>query len=100
MAAILKRSIIIAGHKTSISLEDKFWSGLREIASTKATTLSAIVASIDKNRQFGNLSSCIRLFVLEYYQALSTSFGSGKNTSAEQTATVESAGLAQNNVAA
>ena len=70
MRAVVKRSVIVAGHKTSISLEDAFWNGLREIASTREMTLSALVESIDKDRQHSNLSSCIRLFVLEYYQAL------------------------------
>jgi predicted DNA-binding ribbon-helix-helix protein len=65
----MKRSIVIAGHKTSISLEEAFWKGLRDIAAAKEVTLSDLVESIDKNRQQHNLSSHIRLFVLEYYQA-------------------------------
>jgi predicted DNA-binding ribbon-helix-helix protein len=69
MTGIVKRSIIIGRHKTSISLEDAFWNGLREIASAREMTLSALVASIDEGRQHGNLSSCIRLFVLEFYRA-------------------------------
>jgi predicted DNA-binding ribbon-helix-helix protein len=75
MTGIVKRSIVVAGHKTSISLEDEFWNGLREIASARALALSSLVASIDRNRQHGNLSSCIRLFVLEYYQARSDASG-------------------------
>lgn len=62
---IVKRSIVIDGHKTSISLEDAFWSGLKEIAHTQRATVSKIVAEIDKTRQQGNLSSAIRLFVLD-----------------------------------
>ena len=66
---VVKRSIVIAGHKTSVSLEDAFWRGLKDIASARNVTLSDIVASIDGDRRQGNLSSAIRLFVLEFYRA-------------------------------
>ena len=66
---VIKRSIVIAGHKTSVSLEDAFWKGLKEIALARRTTLSELVAAIDGERQHGNLSSAIRLFVLDHYQA-------------------------------
>ena len=66
---VVKRSIVIAGHKTSVSLEDAFWRGLKDIAAERNVTLSDIVASIDGERQQGNLSSAIRLFVLEFYRA-------------------------------
>lgn len=62
---VVKRSIIIAGHKTSVSLEDAFWDALKEIANLKDKTLSDIVADIDATRSQGNLSSAIRLYVLE-----------------------------------
>ena len=65
-SSILKRSIIIDGHKTSVSLEDAFWSDLRDIAYNQQTTLSKLVTQIDGTRQQGNLSSAIRLFVLEH----------------------------------
>jgi predicted DNA-binding ribbon-helix-helix protein len=65
---VIKRSIVIAGHKTSVSLEDGFWLGLKEIASGRKQTLSDLVASIDTRRAGGNLSSAIRLFVLEHYR--------------------------------
>ena len=68
-SAVLKRSIVIAGHKTSVSLEDAFWSGLKEISKGQNATLSDMVADIDSQRQFGNLSSAIRLFVLEQARA-------------------------------
>jgi predicted DNA-binding ribbon-helix-helix protein len=67
-SAVVKRSIIIAGHKTSVSLEDAFWSGLKEIASGRDTTVSDLVAAIDSDRRHGNLSSAIRLFVLDFYR--------------------------------
>jgi predicted DNA-binding ribbon-helix-helix protein len=66
---VVKRSIVIAGHKTSISLEDAFWKALKDIAIARRATLSDLVASIDQERQHGNLSSAIRLFVLDHYQA-------------------------------
>jgi predicted DNA-binding ribbon-helix-helix protein len=66
---VIKRSIVIAGHKTSVSLEDAFWKGLKDIAIGRGVTLSDLVASIDGERQHGNLSSAIRLFVLDHYQA-------------------------------
>jgi predicted DNA-binding ribbon-helix-helix protein len=65
---VVKRSIVIAGHKTSVSLEDAFWSGLKDIAASRGMTLSELVASIDTGRQHGNLSSAIRLFVLDFYR--------------------------------
>src|SRR5262249_37385133 len=64
---VVKRSIVIAGHKTSVSLEDAFWNGLKEIAGGRDMTLSDLVAAIDSDRQHGNLSSAIRLFVLDFY---------------------------------
>ena len=63
---VVKRSIIIGGHKTSVSLEDAFWSDLKEIAHSQGATLSKLVAQIDDTRQQGNLSSAIRLYVLDY----------------------------------
>ena len=65
---VVKRSIIIAGHKTSVSLEDAFWKGLKEIAGNRDTTLSNLVAEIDSYRRHGNLSSAIRLYVLNHYR--------------------------------
>jgi predicted DNA-binding ribbon-helix-helix protein len=66
---VIKRSIAIAGHKTSVSLEDAFWRGLKEIAIGRNKTLSDLVAEIDTGRPHGNLSSAIRLFVLDHYRA-------------------------------
>ena len=66
---IVKRSIVVAGHKTSVSLEDAFWKGLKEIAMGRDRTLSEMVAAIDSERAQGNLSSALRLFVLDHYRA-------------------------------
>jgi predicted DNA-binding ribbon-helix-helix protein len=67
-SAVVKRSIVVAGHKTSVSLEDAFWKALKEIAGGRDTSLSDLVAAIDSERRHGNLSSAIRLFVLDYYR--------------------------------
>ena len=66
---VVKRSIVLAGHKTSVSLEDAFWSGLKEIAGKRLMTLSTLIDTIDARRQQGNLSSALRLFVLEFYRS-------------------------------
>ena len=66
---VIKRSIVIAGHKTSVSLEDAFWTALKEIAAGRSKTLSDLVGDIDSGRPHGNLSSSIRLFVLDHYRA-------------------------------
>jgi predicted DNA-binding ribbon-helix-helix protein len=66
---VVKRSIVIAGHKTSVSLEDAFWDALKEIAARRRATLSDLVASIDSGRSQGNLSSAIRLFVLDHFRS-------------------------------
>jgi predicted DNA-binding ribbon-helix-helix protein len=65
MSPVYKRSILLAGHKTSVTLEDEFWSELCEIAGLKNTTLTSLVTKIDQARDPKcNLSSSIRLFVL------------------------------------
>ena len=68
-STVVKRSIVLAGHKTSVSLEDAFWEGLKDIAKTKRKTLSELVGGIDIDCEHANLSSAIRLFVLNHYQA-------------------------------
>ncbi len=70
---VAKRSIVIAGHKTSVSLEDAFWNGLKEIAQGDHITLSNMVNNIDTQRRRGNLSSAIRLFVLDRVRTLAAS---------------------------
>ncbi|MGB7279413.1 MAG: ribbon-helix-helix domain-containing protein [Pseudolabrys sp.] len=62
---VVKRSVDIDGRKTSVSLEDAFWSDLKEIALMQRATLSKVIAEIDKGRRQGNLSSAIRVFVLD-----------------------------------
>jgi predicted DNA-binding ribbon-helix-helix protein len=67
---VAKRSIAIAGHKTSVTLEEAFWNGLKEIASDRNLTLSELVTAIDSERPNANLSSAIRLFVLDHYRTM------------------------------
>ena len=67
-STIAKRSIVIAGHKTSVSLEDAFWTSLNDIALAQNMTISSLVADIDSRRERGNLSSTIRLFVLDHFR--------------------------------
>ena len=69
---VIKRSIVIAGHKTSVSIEDAFWSALKDIARSRRQSLAELIAAIDGARQSGNssgnLSSAIRVFVLDHYR--------------------------------
>ena len=61
---VMKRSVVVGGHKTSISLEEPFWKGLKDIALERRQTLSELISSLDTQRKFSNLSSTVRLFVL------------------------------------
>jgi predicted DNA-binding ribbon-helix-helix protein len=67
-SAIAKRSIVFNGKKTSLSLEDEYWNALKEIAAERRVKLSHLVTAIDGRREHANLSSAIRLFVLDYYR--------------------------------
>ena len=65
--SVPNRTIVLAGHRRGISLEDEFWEGLKEIAQERHMTPSELIAAINANRQNANLSSAIRLFVLGFY---------------------------------
>ena len=67
--AVVKRSVVVGGHKTSVSLEDAFWTSLKDIATRRGLTLSTQIDAIDRNRKNSNLSSAIRLFVLDHFRA-------------------------------
>jgi predicted DNA-binding ribbon-helix-helix protein len=67
-SSVIKRSIVLAGHRTSVSVEDAFWEGLKTIAKQRHETLPQLVASIDADRQHANLSSAIRLYILDFYR--------------------------------
>jgi len=62
-----KHSVVLAGHKTSVSLEPEFWAALRAIAEARGRAINDLVSDIDRERS-GNLSSAIRLYVLDYYR--------------------------------
>lgn len=69
---VVKRSLVVGGHKTSVSLEDAFWNELRAIAQRRQMHLSQLVGAIDAERQHCNLSSAIRLYVFEQCRASAT----------------------------
>jgi len=60
--------VVVRKHKTSVSLEDAFWTGLKDIAIRRGITLSALIEIIDAHRKTNNLSSAVRLFVLDYFR--------------------------------
>jgi len=64
-AGLTKHSVMIAGHRTSVSLEDPFWTALREVAEARDQSVQALIGAIDAGRGGQNLSSAIRVFVLE-----------------------------------
>jgi predicted DNA-binding ribbon-helix-helix protein len=68
----VKRSFTIAGHSTSISLEEPFWRGLKEVAEAEGCSLAALVERIDADRDRAGLSSAVRVWLLEYYRARSS----------------------------
>jgi predicted DNA-binding ribbon-helix-helix protein len=66
---MLKKSVLIAGrHATSISLEDEFYAELQNIATAESTTVNKLITAIDKSRKKANLSSAIRVYILNYYK--------------------------------
>ena len=66
-SSVIKHSIVIAGHKTSVSLEDCFWRGLKEIARRRDLSLSNLVSAVETERANGNLSSALRVFVFQHF---------------------------------
>src|SRR3954469_18490432 len=77
MSQVTKRSIAIRNHKTSVSLEDEFWTSLREIALTERTNLKGLITEIDSQRAHANLSCAIRLYVLDHYRLRARIFSHG-----------------------
>ncbi len=65
---IAKRSVMIAGHRTSVSLEAEFWAALQEIARRRGQSVQALVGAVDSGRGERNLSSAIRVFVLSAFR--------------------------------
>ncbi len=65
---VVKRSVVIKNRKTSVSLEDAFWKGIKSISAARSITVSELVAEVNGERRHGNLSSALRLFVLQHYR--------------------------------
>ena len=82
---VVKRSIVVAGHKTSVSLEEAFWTGMKEISQLRGLTLSELVGEIDEGRTQGNLSSAIRLYVLEYFRTRTVAVAPSLHTELQPT---------------
>lgn len=76
MTDIVKRSVVIAGHRTSVSLEPAFWDALKELAQRRALSINKLIAEIDRDRA-GNLSSAIRVYVLRAARAEREEAGRG-----------------------
>ncbi|MCZ8102588.1 MAG: ribbon-helix-helix domain-containing protein [Burkholderiales bacterium] len=75
--AVVKRTVRIAGHTTSVSIEEPFWDALKDIARSRGVSLNGLVAAIDAERTTTNLSSAIRLAVLAHYRATAGQGASG-----------------------
>jgi predicted DNA-binding ribbon-helix-helix protein len=71
VSRVRKRSVKVGKYHTSVTMEDAFWEGLKEIARERELPLNTLIADINKKRQHANLSSVIRLFVLDHYIKLS-----------------------------
>ena len=88
--AVVKRSVVVGGHKTSVSLEDAFWTSLKDIAMRRGLPLSGQIDAIDRSRKTSNLSSAIRLFVLDHFRtrAISTMFIGERHASPSNTPSI------------
>ena len=78
---VLKRTVYIVGRKTQITLEESFWTTLKEIAQTQGVMVSQVVTEIEKSRQGGNLSSAVRIFVLDRVRSKKAGATAGVNGS-------------------
>ena len=74
---VVKHSVNLNGRKTSVSFEDAFWEGLKEVAGKRLMTVRDLIEEIDATRQQPNLSSAVRVFVLEYYRSQARNEGGG-----------------------
>jgi predicted DNA-binding ribbon-helix-helix protein len=84
-SGIVKRSVALDGHKTSISMEDQFWAALKEIAAERELTLSELITSVDYDRgELPNLSSALRTFVLRRYRPAPAPVGSQQQASSDR----------------
>jgi predicted DNA-binding ribbon-helix-helix protein len=88
-SAITKRSVVIGGHKTSVSLEEPFWSAVRELAGAQHTTVSNLLRQIDLDRRNTNLSSAIRVYVLQSLRGQNEPLHNGGHVSQTPTWTAD-----------
>jgi len=72
---IVKRSVVVDGHKTSVSLEEAFWNGMKRVVAERGIAVSELIREIDTERKQANLSSAIRLFLLGYYRSRAVAMG-------------------------
>ena len=79
-SAISKRSVVINGRKTSVSLEEPFWAGVRDIAGAQEMTVSSLLRQIDLDRRDTNLSSAIRVYVLQHITLIRTTTAANATT--------------------
>jgi predicted DNA-binding ribbon-helix-helix protein len=89
--SIQKRSVIIAGHRTSVSLEPEFWGALKDIAQHRGMSINELVTEIDGQRR-GNLSSALRVYVLTFLQGRLAASAETRDSAAAVTPTEEPAG--------
>ena len=66
--SVPKRSVVLSGHKTSVSLEEGFWTSLKEIAASREMSVFALVNEINRSGDHPNLSSALRVFVLNHFR--------------------------------
>jgi predicted DNA-binding ribbon-helix-helix protein len=66
---VVARTVRIGGRNSGVSVEDAFWDAVKDIAAAEGTSLAGLVTTINRERQPANLSSAIRLFVLDYYRS-------------------------------
>jgi predicted DNA-binding ribbon-helix-helix protein len=67
---VRKRPVVVAGRKTSVSMEENFWEALKEIATARKMTRMKLITEIAKGREHQNLSSALRVYALRYYREL------------------------------
>lgn len=71
-SAVVKRSVVVNGHKTSVSLENEFWDALRQVAKQSNVSVARLLVEIERSRTTINLSSAIRIFLLNYFRTLNS----------------------------
>jgi len=71
-SAVIKRSVVVNGHKTSVSLENEFWDALRQVAKQSNVSVARLLVEIERSRTTINLSSAIRIFLLNYFRTQNT----------------------------